>query len=353
MEELLKGHTIKTFNKGDVVEATFLGKDKRNAFFDIGGKSDAVLGDSYFDEAKTFIQKLKVGEKVKATVMEPENKEGRILISLRNAALTSLWERLQAAKAKGTVIEVTGRDIVGKGMTVDVESLVGFIPSSQFGKKTSKNLEALIGKRFKVKVIDLDSEKGRVLLSEKLVSEEEELKLIQEALTKVKIGDIYEGKVTQITSFGAFVEIKIENKTKGRGIPIEGLVHVSELSWEKVEDPADVLSEGEKVKVKVIGVEGGKLALSIKQSKEDPWQKAEKKYKTDSRVEGVVVRISDFGVFVNLEPGIEGLIHITKIPPATKLKLGDKVSCYVEGIDQKERRISLGLVLTAKPVGYK
>jgi small subunit ribosomal protein S1 len=134
---------------------------------------------------------------------------------------------------------------------------------------------------------------------------------------------------------------------------LEGLVHISELSWDKIGKPEEIVSVGDNVKVKVIGKKNGKLALSIKQTQKDPWEEAEKRYPKDKKVEGKVVRVSDFGMFVSLEPGVEGLVHITKIPPTKKFEVGDDVNVVIEEIDSKAKKLSLGLVLTAKPVGYK
>ena len=136
-------------------------------------------------------------------------------------------------------------------------------------------------------------------------------------------------------------------------IQLEGLVHVSELSWGKVSHPLDLVSVGDKVKVAVIGTKDGKLALSIKQATKDPWTSVSEKYKKDTKTKGKITKQSDFGVFVQLEPGIEGLIHITKIPPGKKLEVGSEIDCYVEEVDSKNKKISLGLVLTSIPVGYK
>jgi ribosomal protein S1 len=158
--------------------------------------------------------------------------------------------------------------------------------------------------------------------------------------------------VTKIYAFGCFVQIQVEIK-KGKKVPVEGLVHISELSWEKVSDSKEIVTEGEKVKVKIIGKKDDKLSLSMKQAKKDPWESAVKKYKKDKKLKGKVVRLSDYGVFVQLEPGVEGLIHMTKIPPATKLEEGKQVDVYVERIDPEARKLSLGLVLTTKPIGYK
>lgn len=230
--------------------------------------------------------------------------------------------------------------------------LPGFIPTSQLGKKASNNPQALIGTRFEAMVIDADRYDNKIVLSERGVSEADEIKLAKVALKKISDGEVYTGKVTKIYSFGAFVQIQVAVK-KNQMVSVDGLVHISELSWEKVADPREVVTEGDSVKVKVIGKKDDKLSLSIKQAKKDPWENAVKKYKKDKKVKGKVVRSSDYGVFVQLEPGVEGLIHMTKIPPATKLEEGKKVNVYVEEIDSKTRKLSLGLVLTKKPVGYK
>jgi len=353
MEELLarSKYQFRSFTRGQEVEAKLLALESNSATFDIGGKSEAILSESFFDEARSFIQKLKVGDTVKATIMDPETREGRITISLRHAALDSAWKKLEEAYEKDKEVTVVVRGVVNKGLTVESGNIIGFIPLSQLGADVSDKPDALIGKPLKVKAIEVDREKRRVVFSERQVSEAEEIEKTRKALEKVKLGEVYQGKVVQTTSFGAFVEIKVTvNKEE---IPIEGLVHVSEIAWEKVDRPDSVLKSGDKVQVKVIEKDESDLALSIKQAQPDPWEKAEEKYKPETKTKGKVVRISDFGVFVELEPGIEGLVHLTKIPPTHKLTRGDMIDVYVEDIDKKEKRISLGLILTTKPVGYK
>jgi small subunit ribosomal protein S1 len=219
------------------------------------------------------------------------------------------------------------------------------------GKKAASQMNNLVGKRLDVVVVDLDRDHNKVILSEKEVSEAEELALVRDGIKKIKEGEVYEGTVESIYDFGCFV--KIEKKIGKQTADLEGLVHISELSWDKVEKPQDVVKEGDKVKVKVIGKTKGKLAFSIKQAKEDPWENVEKRYKKDQKVKGKVTKVSEYGVFVSLEPGIEGLIHMTKIPPNKSFERGDEVNVLVEEIDKKEKRIALGIVLTAKPVGYK
>ena len=183
------------------------------------------------------------------------------------------------------------------------------------------------------------------------MSEAGDIALAKKAMEEVKEGEVYEGIVTTVASFGAFV--KIEVPVKKEKAYIEGLVHVSELSYSKVNLPSDVIKEGDKVKVRVLAAHEGKLALSIKHAGRDPWSEVEDKFKPEAKVTGKVVRISDFGVFVELEPGVEGLIHITKIPPTHKLTLGQEVKCNIEEVNVKDKRIALGLVLTTAPVGYK
>ena len=173
----------------------------------------------------------------------------------------------------------------------------------------------------------------------------------KEALKSISAGEVYIGEVTTVTDFGVFV--KFEVKLKNKKTEVEGLVHSSEIAWERVEKPADVLKEGDKVKVLVLEVKDGRLGLSIKQAQGDPWQKVAEKYRPEAKFKGKVVKISDFGAFVELEPGVEGLIHITKIPPATRLKVGDEVNVYIDEINIPEKKIGLGLILTSKPIGYK
>jgi small subunit ribosomal protein S1 len=349
MEELLSRSNvaIKGFTKGQKIDAKLIEIGRKYATFDVGGKSEGVLVDAYFAEAKPFLTTLKPGDVVQATVMDPETREGNVLLSLRHAASDLFWENLENAKNSGQPITVVGRSASPKGIAVDVDALITFIPISQIGKAAASNLEALVGNRFKVKVIEVDKSRRKVLLSEKAISEEKELGQIQTAIASLKENEVYKGVVKEVTNFGAFVEIVADDTT------VEGLVHVSELSWHKVKDPHEILSEGDKIEVKILGLRDGKLALSLKQAVEDPWIKAAEKYSVDQRLKGKVVRHSDFGVFVELEPGIEGLIHMTKIPPATKLSVGQEVEVYIEEIDAPSRKISLGLVLTSKPVGYK
>lgn len=290
---------------------------------------------------------MEIGDEVSATVLIPETKEGTVLLSLRHAANDAIWEILEKHFREKTEISVKGKSASRAGVMVEVEGIYGFIPASQVGKKYT-DLEELVEKNFKAIIIDLNRRNNKIVLSEKEVSEAGEIKLNKEALKKVKEGEIYDGKVITITNFGCFVRLDIDKK-----VNVEGLVHISEIAWDKVRKVTDVLREGDKVKVKVIEVRDGRLSLSIKQAQKDPWEDIAAKYKPEQKFKGTVTKVSDFGIFVQIEPGVEGLVHITKIPPATKFNIGDKVDCYIEEVNPSEKRISLGITLTSKPINYK
>lgn len=363
MADLLKkyGDETSNYNQGDMVEGTVVEINSDNVILDVAGKNEGIVAEKAFAEAKDFIKTLKVGDKITARVLVTETPEGYTVLSFRRAMYDVAWSKIEKAQKKQTPLPVYGKSVKSAGVIVDIEGMSGFIPNSQLGEQATEDPGSLVGEYFKAVIIDADRENQKIILSERVVSDEESIEEQKKAMNKLKVGELYEGEVTTIADFGCFVSIltKLTAKEVGKGakkgktISVEGLVHISELSWDKVKKVSDVVSEGDKVNVRVIGIADNKLALSIKQAKEDPWDKSAKKYEKDKKVKGIVRKLSDFGVFVRLEPGIEGLIHLTKIPPDQKLKVGDEVNVYIEEIDAKNKKISLGLVLTAKPVGYR
>jgi ribosomal protein S1 len=342
---------IQTFTKGQRIQATVLSKTDSLVIFDIGGKSEGLVKEKGYTDAKEFIDGLKVGDSVLVTILVPESRDGTIVLGLKDAMKDVSWTKLDEAKKSGEAVPVLGKGVGTPGFVVDVMGIEGFIPTSQMGKEITGNAQNLVGKYFKARVMEVDKLNKKVVLSEKEVSEAGNIALVKEALKKIKEGEIYDGIVTTVAPFGAFVKIQVPIKKETA--EVEGLVHVSELSFSRVNLPSDVIHEGDKVKVKVLAAHEGKLALSIKHAQKDPWDGVEAKYKPEDKVTGKIVRISDFGAFVELEPGVEGLIHITQIPPAYKLAVGAEVKCTVEEVNMKDKRIALGLVLTSVPVGYK
>ena len=353
MEELLSayGGKFSGLSVGTKVKGIVTEKTKGKLVVNIGAKSEGLVAERAYKEAIDYIKTLSVGDEIEGNVLVSETPDGYTILSLRRSAENATWKHIETAKNNLAPVDIEVKGVVPSGLTVYYNGLTGFIPATQLGKEISKNLQSLIGKKVQAVVIDFDRDSRKIILSEKEVSEKEELESIRSAMKVLKEGDIFDGEVTTIYDFGCFVKIEV-----GKGkeiIPLEGLVHVSEIKWNKVDNPGEVIKVGDKVKVKLIGRRNSKLAFSIRQTLEDPWMQISEKYIKEKEYKGTVTKISDFGVFIQLEPGVEGLIHITKIPPDKKLHTGDEVKVYIEDIDKEGKKLSLGLVLTAKPVGYK
>lgn len=353
MAELLSRakNKVQQFTKGQRIEATVLSKSNSMVVFDIGGKSEGLVKEKGYTDAKEFIEGLKVGDKVSVTILVPESRDGTIVLGLKDAMKDVGWKKLEEAQKSGESVPVYGKGVSAPGFVVDVYGIEGFVPTSQLGREVTKNPQNLVDKYFKAKVMEVDKKSNKVVLSEKEISEAGDIALTREALIKIKEGDIYKGEVSTVATFGAFV--KIEIPVKKAKAEVEGLVHVSELSFSRVNLPSDVVKVGDKVEVKVLASRDGKLALSMKQALADPWDGIEKKFKPEDKVTGKIVRVSDFGYFVELAPGVEGLIHITQVPPSMKIAVGDEVKCMIEEVNTKDKRIALGLILTSIPLGYK
>jgi ribosomal protein S1 len=360
MDELLKQTNYKFygFRRGEVVEGIITERSKKTIWVDIGTKTEGLILDKVIKAAKDFVEQLKVGDKVTVVIYQPESDNGHPLLSFKKTLNDYLWVEFDEKLKNGEPIKVRGKEINRGGLVVETKGIAGFIPTSCFSAAFVSNPASLINRDFEAKIIEVDKEKNRLILSEKAVSEQGLIKEQEEILKKIKIGDTFEGEVTGVMPFGLFVKVKLDQKTKEakeKEIPIEGLVHISEISWEKVDDPSKFYKQKDKVKVRVLIIDkkSGKLNLSIKQLQEDPWLEIEKKYPLEAKVKGEITRLAPFGAFVNLGKGVEGLIHISKIPAEKSLKAGDKVNCFVESIDKAGRKMSLGLVLTEKPIGYK
>lgn len=400
MEELIElyGEKVKGFKKGEEIDAKITAITAKSMYFDINGKTEGVVLGREFEACKGFIQTLKVGSKLKVRVGNPENDRGQILLNLRQAARDYAWEFFEDKLKKQEAMTVRGKEVNKGGLIVMVPyGLQGFVPGSQLGSKWQGKHQTLVNRVVKAIVIEVDRKNNRLVLSERLVSDADKIAAEEELLKKVKIGKSYEGKIVQVLPYGLMVEIAItepQRSTQKRGkekpanarltspsgeaisgqaearkglkrgdsvssadssalSAIPGLVHISEISWGRVEDIKSLYQTGDKIKVKTLRVEEGKLQLSVKQLASDPWGDLKKRYPQGEPIKGVVKRLEAYGALVEIEPGIEGLLHISKIPPDYQINVGDKVSCFVELANPKERKLSLGLVLKKKPVGYK
>lgn len=357
MEQLLKktGYALRGLKRGQKVKGIVTDINPRMVLIDIGAKTEGIVTDKELELSREMMSGLKVGDEIEAYIYNPENERGQILLSLKQTLLNKRWDYFDELIKTGEVVRVKGLEINKGGIIVKVAGVRGFVPASQFGRSYLGHLEDLQNKSFDVKVIEVNRKNNRLIFSEKAVSEQAALAHQAEALKKVKPGDVLTGVVSGIMPFGIFVRADISDGDKIKDLFLEGLVHISEISWEKVDNPANHYKVGDQVKVKVIGVDvkSTRLHLSVKQLLADPWTEMAKKYTEGKKVKGKITRLAAYGAFVNLSSGVDGLIHISKIPSDKEFKVGDSLECFVEKVDAEHRRISLSLALIKKPVGYK
>ncbi len=358
------GNQIKTFSRGDIVEGTVVDVRDGLLIVDIGFKSEGIVAGKELKSELVDWRELEVGDKVMVYVVKPEDDEGQLVLSIRRTQQATAWLNLVKAKEENKIVETVVVESNNGGLIVEIsKDIRGFIPTSQLdasrvysggvrqvGKdissKVQKRLSGLIGEKISTRIIELDREKNRIILSEKMVTQARDLEQREKTLNKVKEGDTLEGTVSGITPFGVFINAE----------GLEGLVHLSELSWDKVEDIGNFYSVGEKVKVMVIGVsDGGKrVAYSIKRLQKDPWSEAIAKYKVGDIVKGEVQKVVPYGAFVRIDKGLNGLIHISELSdklvkdPADIVKEGDEVKVKILSISSTERHLGLSLKATSK-----
>jgi len=347
MDELLTmvGTIPLGLKRGDTVEGKVIFVSSKEILIDIGKKSFGIVAEWELEQVAEYAKQLKIGDKVIAQVANPENDIGYVILSLRRASSERRWGLLSQLKETGEDLDVVGLEVTKGGVLVDWQGLRGFIPSTQLEGSLAIQPMALINKRMKVKVLEVDRAMNRLVLSQKASALGVTPTFQKEKLDKIKTGDTLQGVVSGIAPFGIFVDIE----------GLEGLVHISEIAWEKVENPANLFKVGNKLDVVVLDVnqEEGKLNLSIKRLTPDPWKNILDRYPLESTIKGKVVRNAPYGSFISLEPGVEGLLHISKIISGEEPKIGENIECLIEHIDPVRRKISLTLVPKEKPVGYR
>lgn len=357
MAELMsKADTVvKVPKKGDPVEGIITAISKKSLTLDIGAKTEGLVTDKEFDMAREYIDSLKTGQTLEAVVISEENNQGQVMLSLKKAAFDAKWDFFYEALKTNEVLEAQGVDVNKGGLIVVVAGARGFVPSSQFSKDLVGNFPSLKGKNLKVRAIEVDREKNRLIFSERHVSEAEEIAQKEVALDSVKVNEVYSGVVSGVMHFGLFVTVEVPVEGSESFGHVEGLVHISEISWEKVSHPKDYHKVGDRIQVRVLGVDDktGKLNLSIKQLSNDPWQNIDEKYQPGTTLSGTVSRVENFGVFVNVEPGIDGLIHSSKLEQGQTFNRGDQITVHVESVDPEQRRMSLSPVETHMSVEYR
>jgi 4-hydroxy-3-methylbut-2-enyl diphosphate reductase len=341
-----------TFRRGDIIRGTVVQINNGEVLVDVGAKSEGIipLSELSYRRIERPEEVVKVGDELEVYVIRPENEEGHPILSKRRADRKRAWERLEEAYESGGVIEAQASEVVKGGLLVDL-GVRGFVPASLVGRGYVEDLNGLVGKTLRLKVIELDRGKNKVVLSQKAVLEEEYQKQRAETWASLAEGQVRKGVVRRLTNFGAFVDLG----------GVDGLLHVSEISWGRVEHPRDVLQEGQELEVKVLGVdrERERVSLGLKQLQPNPWDTAAERYPAGSIVNGKVLRLTSFGAFVEVEPGIEGLVHISQLAdrrverPEEVVKVGDIIPVKVLSVDQTAQRMSLSLKQAQRETGAR
>lgn len=345
MEGLLKKHAPALIKKGQEIEAKIVTLSKKGITFDISGKAHAALGELEVGQLSTYLPYLKTGDKVKVRVISEESKNGLPIVSLQKFFDKGKWEILEEKKEKEEEIEVLCGEYGKGGVFIDFMGIRGVIPKIQLTEPYMNSPQKLQGQKIKVKILEVDRQKNRLVVSQKASALKISQKELKKKFNAIKEGGAYKAKVLGISDFGVFCEVE----------GVEGLIHISEISWEKVTNAASYVRPGETIDVSVVEKDPTdlKLNLSLKRLMPDPWEEIEKKYPQDKEVEGEVVRKEKYGYFVRLEPGVEGLIHISKLTGKEEIKIGEKIKAFIERVNKKERRMSLVLPQKEKPVLYR
>lgn len=347
---------------GSLVEGKVIARDRSSLYIDLGPQGTGIIFGKEFYLSKDAIKALEIGDIVHAKIVEMENDDGYRELSLQDATKDLNWQKLRDLKSSGEIIKVKIAGVNKGGLLTSVNNMAAFLPVSQLSPenyprvadadkaKILKELQKFIGKTLEVKVLDLLAEENKLILSEKAKTEQ----AIKEILANYTKGDVIDGKITGIADFGVFIKFPATEEAAAEK-SIEGLIHISELDWQLVQNPAEMVRVGEIVKAKIIDITNNQVFLSLKALKENPWEEIEKKYKKGDVIEGKVISFSAFGAFVEVLPKIRGLCHISEFAPSTgsgqaaqaemeaALKVGENYDFEILLIESKEHRMSLKL----------
>jgi small subunit ribosomal protein S1 len=334
--------SLRDFKDGDIVEGTIVKIDRDEVLLDIGYKSEGVIPAKELSIRHDVdpSEIVHVGDKVEALVLQKEDKEGRLILSKKRAQYERAWGRIEEVMQSGGTIKGPVIEVVKGGLIVDI-GLRGFLPASLVDLRRVRDLHPYVGQEIEAKIIELDRNRNNVVLSRRAFLEESQSEGRKKFLESLQKGERRKGVVSSIVNFGAFVDLG----------GVDGLVHVSELSWKHVDHPSEVVQVGQEVEVEVLDVdlERERVSLSLKATQEDPWREFERKYQVGEIIDGQVTKLVPFGAFVRVAPGIEGLVHISELSeqhvdsPESVLSVGDDVRVKVIEIDVARRRISLSM----------
>jgi small subunit ribosomal protein S1 len=332
--------TFRTIEEGEVVTGHVVRIDKDEVLVDIGYKSEGVIPANELSIRKSVDPKDEVhlGEEVDAIVMTKEDQDGRLIMSKKRARFEKAWRRIETAAESGEPVEGTVIEVVKGGLIIDL-GVRGFLPASLVDIRRVPNLDEYMGTKIETKVIELNRSRNNVVLSRRAVLEEERKEVRQQILDRLQPGLVVEGQISNIVDFGAFVDLD----------GIDGLIHISELSWSHVNHPSEILTIGDTVKVKVLDIDRDRqrISLGLKQTQEDPWQRIVDTYNVGDELEGKVTKVVTFGAFVEILDGVEGLVHISELAPhhvespREIVHPGDEIRVKILEIDSERRRLSL------------
>ena len=334
--------TIVPFEEGDVVSGSVVRIDQDEVLVDIGYKSEGVIPMNELSIRKSVDphDEVELGEEVDALVLTKEDQDGRLVLSKKRARFEKAWRKIEAAAESGEPVEGTVIEVVKGGLIIDL-GVRGFLPASLVDIRRVQNLDEFLGTKIECKVIELNRSRNNVVLSRRAVLEEERKEVRQQILDRLQPGMVVEGAISNIVDFGAFVDLD----------GIDGLIHISELSWSHVNHPSEILSIGDVVPVKVLDIDRDRqrISLGLKQTQEDPWQRVIDTYRIGDELEGKVTKVVTFGAFVEIMDGVEGLVHISELAqhhvenPREVVSQGDAVNVRILEIDGERRRLSLSL----------
>jgi small subunit ribosomal protein S1 len=332
--------TMQPFEEGEVVTGRVVRIDKDEVLVDIGYKSEGVIPSGELSIRKSVDprEEVELGEEVDAIVLTKEDQDGRLIMSKKRARFEKAWRRIEAAAESGQPVEGTVIEVVKGGLIIDL-GVRGFLPASLVDIRRVPNLDEYMSTKIETKVIELNRSRNNVVLSRRAVLEEERKEVRQQILDRLQPGLVVEGQISNIVDFGAFVDLD----------GIDGLIHISELSWSHVNHPSEILGIGDTVQVKVLDIdrERQRISLGLKQTQEDPWQRIVDTYNVNDELEGTVTKVVTFGAFVEILDGVEGLVHISELAahhvesPREVVHPGDEIRVKILEIDSERRRLSL------------
>lgn len=341
MEDIEK--SMKRIHAGDIVKGKVIKVNENEVLVNIGYMADGIIPKQELSDDENIDPRdiLKPDDAIDVLILQVDDGEGNVILSKKQADQVVVWDELNEYLESGTSFEVTVKEAVKGGVVALIKGIRAFIPASQLSVNYVEDLNAYVGKTLKVKLIELDRKSRKVVLSRKEVEKEERELQKKEIWKTLKKGEKRKGVVRRLAKFGAFVDLG----------GVDGLIHLSDLSWKRVLDPAEVVSVGDVVEVYVVDFDENKdrISLALKDIKEDPWNESVRKYKINDIIKGKVVRITNFGAFVEIEPGVEGLVHISQITDkhiakvSEVLSVGDEVKAKIIELKPEEKRISLSI----------